>query len=92
MIRVKLMSILVNDQDRARRFYTDVLGFRIKHDIPLGKAAWLTLVAPDAADGVEPCSNRPVIRRRSRCSRLCTAMAFRWRNSTPRTSPPSSRG
>lgn len=53
MIRVKLMSILVNDQDRARRFYTDVLGFRIKHDIPLGEAAWLTLVAPDAADGVE---------------------------------------
>ena len=53
MIRVKLMSILVNDQNRARRFYTDVLGFRIKHDIPVGEAAWLTLVAPDDADGVE---------------------------------------
>ena len=53
MIRVKLMSILVNDQSRARRFYTDVLGFRIKHDIPLGEAAWLTLVAPDDAGGVE---------------------------------------
>ena len=53
MIRVKLMSILVNDQGRARRFYTDVLGFRIKHDIPLGEAAWLTLVAPDDAGGVE---------------------------------------
>ena len=53
MIRVKLMSILVNDQNRARRFYTDVLGFRIKHDIPIGEAAWLALVAPDDADGVE---------------------------------------
>ena len=53
MIRVKLMSILVNDQSRARRFYTDVLGFHIKHDIPLGEAAWLTLVAPDDAGGVE---------------------------------------
>jgi len=53
MIRVKLMSILVGDQDRARRFYTDVLGFRIKHDIPIGEAAWLTLVAPDDAGGVE---------------------------------------
>lgn len=53
MIRVKLMSILVNDQGRARRFYTEVLGFRIKHDIPLGEAAWLTLVAPDDAGGVE---------------------------------------
>ena len=53
MLRVKLMSILVNDQNRARRFYTDVLGFRIKHDIPIGNAAWLTLVAPDDAEGVE---------------------------------------
>jgi catechol 2,3-dioxygenase-like lactoylglutathione lyase family enzyme len=53
MIRVKLMSIMVNDQNRARRFYTDVLGFRIKHDIPIGAAAWLTLVAPDDAGGVE---------------------------------------
>jgi catechol 2,3-dioxygenase-like lactoylglutathione lyase family enzyme len=53
MIRVKLMSILVDDQNRARRFYVDILGFRIKHDIPLGEAAWLTLVAPDDADGVE---------------------------------------
>ena len=53
MIRVKLMSIMVNDQDRARRFYSDVLGFRIKHDIPCGGASWLTLVAPDDAQGVE---------------------------------------
>jgi catechol 2,3-dioxygenase-like lactoylglutathione lyase family enzyme len=40
MIRVKLTSLLVNDQDRARRFYTQVLGFVIKHDIPLGGANW----------------------------------------------------
>ena len=53
MIRVKLMSILVNDQNRARRFYTDVLGFSIKHDIPCGEVAWLTLVAPDDTGGVE---------------------------------------
>ena len=53
MIRVKLTSIIVSDQDKARRFYTDVLGFVIKHDIPLGGANWLTLVAPDAPDGVE---------------------------------------
>ncbi len=53
MIRVRLTSIPVNDQDRARRFYTEVLGFAIKHDIPIGAAAWLTLVAPDDPDGVE---------------------------------------
>jgi len=47
------MSIMVNDQNRARRFYADVLGLKIKHDISLGEAAWLTLVAPDDPDGVE---------------------------------------
>lgn len=53
MIRVKLMSIMVDDQNRARDFYTKVLGFTIKHDISFGEAAWLTLVAPDDPDGVE---------------------------------------
>lgn len=53
MIRVRLISIMVNDQDRARRFYTDMLGFKVKHDIPMGGASWLTLVAPDDAEGVE---------------------------------------
>ena len=53
MIRVKLTSILVNDQAKARAFYTEKLGFKIKHDIPCGAVAWLTLVAPDDADGVE---------------------------------------
>lgn len=53
MIRVKLTSIMVNDQARARVFYTEKLGFAIKHDIPMGAAAWLTLTAPDDPDGVE---------------------------------------
>ena len=54
MIRVKLMSILVNDQNRARAFYTEKLGFKIKHDLPCGPDVfWLTLTAPDDAGGVE---------------------------------------
>lgn len=53
MIRVKLTSIIVNDQNKARTFYTEKLGFQIKHDIPIGGASWLTLVAPDDPDGVE---------------------------------------
>lgn len=53
MISVKLTSIMVNDQTRARAFYTEKLGFRIKHDIPAGPYNWLTLVAPNAPDGVE---------------------------------------
>ena len=53
MIRVRLTSILVNDQRRARAFYTEKLGFKIKHDIPCGGDFWLTLTAPDDPDGVE---------------------------------------
>src|ERR1700755_3557592 len=54
MIQVKLTSIMVNDQARARTFYTEKLGFKIKHDIPIGDASWLTLVAPnDDGTGVE---------------------------------------
>src|SRR5215813_9804684 len=54
MIRVKLTSILVNDQNRARAFYTEKLGFKIKHDLPCGPDVfWLTLTAPDDPDGVE---------------------------------------
>lgn len=53
MIRVKLTSIMVDDQNTARGFYTETLGFAIKHDIPIGDAAWLTVVAADDPDGVE---------------------------------------
>jgi catechol 2,3-dioxygenase-like lactoylglutathione lyase family enzyme len=53
MIRVKLSSVMVDDQARARDFYTRVLGFRLKHDIPLGDAFWLTATAADDPDGTE---------------------------------------
>jgi catechol 2,3-dioxygenase-like lactoylglutathione lyase family enzyme len=43
----------VDDQDKALRFYTDVLGFVKKHDVPLGAHRWLTVVSPDDPDGVE---------------------------------------
>jgi catechol 2,3-dioxygenase-like lactoylglutathione lyase family enzyme len=45
--------VLVDDQEKALRFYTDVLGFTKKHDIPLGEARWLTVVAPDDPKGPE---------------------------------------
>jgi catechol 2,3-dioxygenase-like lactoylglutathione lyase family enzyme len=54
MLRINLTSVLVDDQDRALRFYTDVLGFQLKHDVPLGEGMrWLTVVSPAAPDGVE---------------------------------------
>ena len=52
-MRINLASVLVDDQEKALRFYTDVLGFMKKTEIPLGEARWLTVVSPDAPDGVE---------------------------------------
>ena len=53
-MRINLASVMVDDQDKALRFYTDVLGFIKKTQIPLGGGArWLTVVSPDAPDGVE---------------------------------------
>ena len=53
MIRIRLTSVLVNDQERAHRFYTEVLGFVTKQDIPMGDARWLTVASPAAPDEVE---------------------------------------
>ena len=52
-MRIHLASIFVDDQDKALRFYTEVLGFQKKTEIPLGEARWLTVVSPDAPDGPE---------------------------------------
>ena len=52
-MRINLSSVFVDDQDRALRFYTEVLGFRKKTEIPLGDARWLTVVSPDDPDGAE---------------------------------------
>lgn len=53
MMFVPVTSILVDDQDKALAFYTDALGFVKKTDIPVGGAKWLTVVPPEAPDGVE---------------------------------------
>ncbi|GAB2464783.1 VOC family protein [Jatrophihabitans fulvus] len=52
-MRIAMTSVFVDDQAKALRFYTDVLGFVLKHDVPLGEHRWLTVVSPDAPDGVE---------------------------------------
>ncbi|MGH2689559.1 MAG: VOC family protein [Actinomycetota bacterium] len=53
MPRINITSVFVDDQEKALRFYTEVLGFVKKTDIPMGEARWLTLVSPDAPDGTE---------------------------------------
>ncbi len=52
-MRINLTSVLVDDQDKALRFYTDVLGFEKKTEIPLGEHRWLTVVSPDNPGGTE---------------------------------------
>jgi catechol 2,3-dioxygenase-like lactoylglutathione lyase family enzyme len=52
-MRIVVTSVYVDDQDKALRFYTDVLGFVKKTDIPVGAARWLTVASPEAPDGPE---------------------------------------
>ncbi|MFF1542564.1 VOC family protein [Streptomyces sp. NPDC058291] len=53
-MRIHLSSVFVDDQDTALRFYTDVLGFVKKHDVPLGgEHRWLTVVSPEDPEGTE---------------------------------------
>jgi catechol 2,3-dioxygenase-like lactoylglutathione lyase family enzyme len=52
-MRIYVSSVMVDDQEKALQFYTRVLGFVQKLDIPLGEFRWLTVVSPDAPDGVQ---------------------------------------
>jgi catechol 2,3-dioxygenase-like lactoylglutathione lyase family enzyme len=52
-MRIHLSSIPVDDQDKALRFYTEVLGFEKKEEVPLGEHRWLTVVSPEEPNGTE---------------------------------------
>jgi catechol 2,3-dioxygenase-like lactoylglutathione lyase family enzyme len=52
-MRIYVTSVLVDDQAKALNFYTEKLGFVVKHDIPFGAHRWLTLVSKEAPDGTE---------------------------------------
>ncbi len=52
-MRINLSGVLVDDQAKALAFYTETLGFQKKHDIPLGKHRWLTVVSPEDPGGTE---------------------------------------
>ena len=59
-MRIKLTSIMVDDQAKALRFYTDVFRFVAKHDIPVGEYRWMTVVSPEGGDAelsLEPNAN-----------------------------------
>ncbi|WP_017555659.1 VOC family protein [Nocardiopsis baichengensis] len=50
-MRIYVTSVFVDDQEKALDFYTRVLGFQKKHDVPLGGPRWLTVVAPEQPEG-----------------------------------------
>lgn len=52
-LKITLASIFVDDQEKARRFYTEVLGFVTRHDLPVGDFKWLTVVSPAGPEGIE---------------------------------------
>lgn len=65
-MKIVLTSVPVTDQDKALKFYTDVLGFVKKQDFPVGDAKWLTVVSPEEPDGpellLEPNSDYPAMK------------------------------
>ena len=86
-MRIKLASIMVDNQDRALKFYTEIFGFVKKHDIPVGGGLrWITVVSPEAVDGaelsLEPNAN-PAAK-----TRQCSRREFHW---PPLKSPTSKR-
>lgn len=52
-MKIKLNSVMVDDQDKALKFYTGILGFVKSKDIPMGEARWLTVVSPEGPADVE---------------------------------------
>jgi catechol 2,3-dioxygenase-like lactoylglutathione lyase family enzyme len=52
-VKIVVTSVLVDDQEKALRFYTDILGFRKKEDVPLGEFRWLAVESPEGAQGME---------------------------------------
>lgn len=52
-MKIYVTSVYVDDQDKAEKFYTEVLGFEVKHNIPLGENRWLTVVSAEDTEGPE---------------------------------------
>ena len=52
-MKMYIKSMMVDDQQKARDFYTGTLGFQVKHNIPIGEHAWITLVSKEEVEGVE---------------------------------------
>lgn len=73
-MRIQLASVMVDDQDKALEFYTEVLGFVKNTEIPMGEFKWLTVVSPEGPEHIElvlePMGFPQPRRIRRHCSRL----------------------
>lgn len=90
-MRINLTSVFVDDQEKARRFYTETLGFRMKRDIPLGEYRWLTVVSPEEPEGTELLLEPDENPRSDPTSRRWLRTASRAPRSVCRTWPRSTR-
>lgn len=52
-MKIYITSVFVDDQNKAEKFYTDILGFQVKNNIPLGENRWLTVVSAEDPEGTE---------------------------------------
>ena len=80
-MKIKVTGIYVDDQEKALRFYTDILGFVKKADVTQGPFRWLTVASPEEPDGVElqlAPNDNPAANLDFRCRNLIEAGAARW--------------
>jgi catechol 2,3-dioxygenase-like lactoylglutathione lyase family enzyme len=77
-MKIKLTSLMVDDQDKALAFYTEVLGFRKKNEIPMGPYRWLTVVSPDDPDGTELSLEPNATQPDASFNRQCFLKRFLW--------------
>lgn len=75
-MKIKLTNVPVSDQQKALTFYTEVLGFVKKNDIPMGEHKWLTVVSAEEPEGVELLLVWALLRQK-RTRRLCLKQGFR---------------
>ncbi len=89
-MKISVMSVMVDDQAKALHFYTEVLGFVKKREIPVGEHSWLTVVSPRIPTEQSSHSNPTSIQRRDRSSARSWKTASRSPRSPSTTSRPSS--
>src|ERR1700731_601062 len=93
-MKIKLTSVYVDDQEKALRFYTDVLGFTKKADFSSGPYRWLTVASPDEPDGTElqlALNDNPAANSSSASPRSCsTPTTSRATTSASKRAAPSS--